>query len=178
MSDKHRIDGSRIHLRSVRPADATERYVSWLNDPEVNRYLEVRFSPQTLEGVRAYIDDMAKSADYVFLAIMLNDGARHIGNIKIGPINRAHLFADIGIVIGEKDCWGKGCATEAIALATRYAFDSLGLHRLEAGAYAPNMGSAKAFLKAGWREEAREAAKWLVDGEFVDGIRVACVKGR
>ncbi len=178
MSDKHRIDGPRLHLRSVRPSDATERYVSWLNDPEINRYLEVRFSPQTLEGVRAYVTEMAGSEDYAFMAIVLNDGDRHIGNIKIGPMNRAHRFADIGIVIGEKDCWGKGYATEAIALATRYAFETLDLHRLEAGAYAPNMGSAKAFLKAGWKEEGLESAKWLVDGVFVDGIRVACVRGR
>lgn len=178
MSDRHRIDGPRLHLRSVRASDATERYVAWLNDPEINRYLEVRFAPQTIEGVRAYVDDMARSDDYAFMAIVLNDGGRHIGNIKIGPMNRAHRFADIGIVIGEKDCWGKGYATEAIALATRYAFETLDLHRLEAGAYAPNMGSAKAFLKAGWKEEGLEAAKWLVDGVFVDGIRVACVRGR
>ena len=177
MIDKHRIDGSRLHLRSVRSSDVTESYVSWLNDPEVNRYLEIRFSSHTLESVRAYVEDMAASSDYVFLAIVLNDGTRHVGNIKIGPINRAHRFADVGIVIGEKKDWGKGYATEAIALATRYAFDSLDLHRLEAGAYDCNMGSAKAFLKAGWKEECRETAKWLSDGVYVDGIRVACVRG-
>jgi RimJ/RimL family protein N-acetyltransferase len=170
------IQGSRLHLRGVRPEDATERYVGWLNDPEINRYLEVRFSPQTLEGVRAYVEEMADSPDYAFLAIVLDEGKRHIGNIKIGPVNRAHGFADIGIVIGEKDCWGKGYAAEAIALATSYAFDGLGLHRVEAGAYAPNMGSAKAFLKAGWKEEGRETAKWSDGESYVDGIRVACVR--
>ena len=176
MSDKHRIDGPRLHLRSARPSDASDRYVAWLNDAEINRYLELRFSTHTLAGVKAYIAEMAESTTYVFLAIVLNDGERHIGNIKIGPINRAHRYADIGIVIGEKDAWGKGYATEAISLATRYAFETLGLHRLEAGAYEPNMGSAKAFIKAGWHEEGREIAKWSVDGKFVDGIRVACIR--
>lgn len=175
MSER-RIDGPRLHLRSVRPSDATERYVGWLNDPEINRYLEVRFSKQTLEGVKAYVAEMAESRDYAFFAIVLNDGDRHIGNIKIGPINRAHGFADVGIVIGEKDCWGKGYASEAIGLATRYAFETLGLRRLEAGAYAPNAGSAKAFLKAGWHEEGRELAKWRDGDAIVDGLRVACVR--
>lgn len=178
MRDIPRLQGERLHLRAVRPEDANERYVGWLNDPEVNRYLEVRFTRQTLVGVRAYVAEMAEDPSYAFLAIVLNEGDRHVGNIKLGPINSAHRFADIGIVIGEKDCWGQGYATEAISLATRFAFETLDLHRLEAGAYAPNMGSAKAFLKAGWKEEGREAAKWAVNGEFVDGIRVARVRER
>lgn len=176
MTDRHRISGPRLHLRSPRPADVTDRYVGWLNDPEVNRCLEIRFTPHTKDSVRGYLDKMAADEENVFLAIVLNDGDVHIGNLKIGPINRAHRFADIGIVIGEKGSWGKGYATEAISLATRLAFETLGLHRLEAGAYASNMGSAKAFLKAGWKEEGREAAKWDDGGRFVDGIRVACVK--
>ena len=35
-----RVEGTRIFLRPVRPADVNQRYCDWLNDPEVNRYLE------------------------------------------------------------------------------------------------------------------------------------------
>lgn len=175
MTFKHHIVGERIYLREVLASDVTENYRHWLNDPEINQYLEVRFVPQTLGAIAAYVDKMSKDKDNVFLAIVHKEGNRHIGNLKIGPINRAHRYADIGIVIGEKDLWGKGYATEAIALATRYGFESLGLHRLEAGAYTQNAGSAKAFLKAGWHEEGVEKSKWLLDGRYTDGVRVGCV---
>ncbi len=169
------IEGRRVGLRRVRSSDVTPVYVGWLNDPEVNRFLESRFSPHSLESTAAYVAKLEGDVDNVFLAIIMLDGSRHIGNMKIGPINRQHRCAAVGIVIGEKDCWGKGYATEAISLGTRYSFATLGLHRLEAGAYAENPGSARAFLKAGWHEEGREQSKWRCEDRFVDGVRIACV---
>lgn len=169
------ISGGRLGLRRVCSSDVTPTYVGWLNDPEVTRFLESRFSRHTLESTAAYVAKLAGDADNVLLAIIVLDGGRHIGNLKIGPIDRRHRFADVGIVIGEKDCWGHGFASEAIVLATRYAFDTLALHRLQAGAYAENPGSAKAFLKAGWHEEGRERSKWHCGGRYMDGLRVGCV---
>ena len=61
--------------------------MSWLQDPAVNAYLETRWSPQSLESVRAFVSAMAEDpANYLF-AIVQNQGGRHIGNLKIGPIN-------------------------------------------------------------------------------------------
>ena len=48
---------------------------------------------------------------------------------------------EIGIMIGEKDCWGNGFATECIELVANYAFDVLNLHKLTAGCYANHAGS-------------------------------------
>ena len=44
---------------------------------------------------------------------------RHIGNIKIGPVHSYHRRARIGLLIGEKEFWNRGYATEAIKLAAR-----------------------------------------------------------
>ncbi|MBR4820433.1 GNAT family N-acetyltransferase, partial [bacterium] len=49
---------------------------------------------------------------------------------KIGSINSYHKYADVGFLIGEKDYWGKGIATEAIKLATDFAFNTLGLQTI------------------------------------------------
>ena len=50
-----RIEGERIYLRSLAVEDATEEYVSWLRDEEVNQFLEVHVSNHTLESVRETI---------------------------------------------------------------------------------------------------------------------------
>ncbi|MBI4347015.1 MAG: GNAT family N-acetyltransferase [Elusimicrobia bacterium] len=171
------IAGPRLYLRRVRVADVTPRYVAWLNDPDVNRYLEVRYANHTAAGVRKYVASMEKDGSSVFCAIVLKNGDRHIGNIKIGPVNSVHKFADVSLVIGEKDCWGHGYATEAIRLITRYGFERLGLAKIEAGVYVPNQGSTKAFLKAGYRNEGLERRKFQCGDERVDGVRLGCLPG-
>ena len=106
----------------------------------------------------------------LFLAIVYREGNRHIGNIKLGPISWKHKNAEIGIIIGEKDCWGKGYARQAIELLSEYAFSKLKLHKLTAGCYANNIGSVKAFEKAGFVQEGRKISQYLCEGKYVDGV--------
>jgi RimJ/RimL family protein N-acetyltransferase len=172
---EYHIEGERICLRDVRPDDVNENYIRWMNDPEVTQYLEARFSPCAEDDIKRYVGSMAGKDDEIFLAICLRDGGAHIGNIKLGPINKHHSFAYISLVIGEKGCWGKGYATEAISLMVRFAFDELGLHKVMAGCYANNAGSAKAFEKAGFSREGIERKKWMCNGEYVDGVVLGLV---
>ncbi len=162
----------RIHLRLLSPEDVTEAYVAWLMNPVVNRYLENRWSAQTLESVKSYVAAMnASSHDYMF-GIFLNDTGEHIGNIKVGGVNWIHRYGDVGLLIGEPKAWGQGYGTEAIALATAFAFRELSLNKLIAGIYANNPGSYKAFMKAGYREVGRMEKHRLSQGELVDEILV------
>lgn len=151
-----RFTGSKVVLRLVTLEDCGARYVAWLEDLEVNRYLETRWSTQTLESVRSFVSSMLDSPDSYLFAIISNDSQTHVGNIKIGPIQWRHGFADVSYFIGERAEWGKGLASDAIRVATRVAFERLGLHRLQAGLYEGNLGSAKALEKAGFRLEGRQ----------------------
>jgi RimJ/RimL family protein N-acetyltransferase len=175
MSGTYFLEGKRIYLREVRPTDVNENYYRWMNDPEVTRYLESRFYPSSMDGLRDYVTGKLGDRDNVFLAIVLKDDNRHIGNIKVGPINWIHRCADVGLLLGEKECWGKGYATEAIALVTTYAFKILNLHCLTAGCYALNQGSAKAFLKVGWQQEGLRKSLFICDGVYVDEILLGIV---
>ena len=160
----------RLYLREVRLTDVNERYYAWMNDPEINRYLESRFQTLSLENLTDYVKAMDASPENHFFAICTRDGDRHIGNIKLGPINWHHRRAEIGLVIGEKSYWGKGVATEAIAMVTQYAFENLCLLKLRAGAYAANEGSARAFEKVGWTREGLMRDDVLLDGKPHDCI--------
>ncbi len=162
--------GERIYLREVRLADVNEQYHRWLNDPEVTRYLEIRYVPHSRENIGKYVEAMDGKDDEIFLAICLKKNGRHVGNIKLGPINRIHRFADVSLLIGEKSVWGRGIGTEAIRLLARFAFDVLNLHKLRSGCYADNKGSARAFLKAGFVEEGVLRKQWHVAGRYQDEI--------
>lgn len=149
---KH-CEGKHIYLREICQADVNERYCCWMNDNEVTQFMESRFTPQSHETIKNFIESILGSPNYVFLAIIVKDGEQHIGNIKVGPIDWNHSRADVGILIGEKSAWGKGYATEAIKLIVKCCFEDLKLHKLTAGAYASNKGSIRAFTKAGFKQE-------------------------
>lgn len=154
----------RLCLKRLSAAECTEIYVGWLNDPEVNKYLETRFSGiQTKASIRSFVDDVNRRGNEYLFGIFLRAGDRHIGNIKLGPVTVAHGIADVSLFIGERDAWGKGYASEAIQSITDFGFQSLGLRKLCASMYAPNEGSRRAFLKCGYREEGRRPDHYLLD---------------
>ncbi len=170
------LEGKRIYLREVRPSDVNERYYRWMNDPEITRFLESRFAPNAIENLRDYVAGKLGDRDNIFLAIVLKEEDRHIGNIKLGPIQWIHRLADIGLLIGEKDCWGKGYATEAIQLVSDYAFNVLNLHKVAAGCYGPNEGSARAFQKAGFVVEGVRKEQFYTNGSYVDDILLGLIR--
>lgn len=165
-----RLDGEKIYLRPLTTEDACQEYVNWLNDPEVNQFLEIRFVKHTLEKLKDYIEKINKNPDILFLGIIREDTDAHIGNIKLGPIDWNHRVGDIGIMIGDKSSWGRGYAREAIKLLSDYAFNMLKLHKLEAGAYENNIGSIKAFLKVGFSEEGRKRKRFRCKDTYVDQV--------
>lgn len=164
------METDRLILRCLDPNEVDGRYVGWLNDPVVNRYLEVRLAPQTLESVRGFVADINASDHSLMLGMFVKAAAgQHIGNIKIGPVNRHHKRGDIGLVIGERSQWGKGYAAEAIGRFTDYGHQEMGLVRITAGVYEKNVGSQKAFLKCGYEQEALLKNFWESDGEEREG---------
>ncbi|MBN2382470.1 GNAT family N-acetyltransferase [bacterium] len=167
---KRFLEGKTIYLREVRLSDVNGNYYRWLNDPDVSQYLETRFIPQSMENIKKYVENLDGRKDEIFMAMCLLENDKHIGNIKLGPINWIHRSADISLVIGEKDYWGKGIATEAVSLVTRYAFEVLNMHKLRAGCYDGNKGSIKAFLKNGFEKEGVRKEERFVGDKWVDEI--------
>lgn len=175
-----------ITLRQIELEDCTTTYVEWLNNPDVNQYLETKWSQQTMESVRNFVISQRGNEHSILFAIMWDpDGGRerqeiagrdnrsgqHIGNIKIGPINEHYRHADISYFIGDKALWNKGIATEAIRLVTEFGFDELKLHRVEAGAYAAAVGSWKALEKNGFVREAVFREQVISNGNYMDVYR-------
>lgn len=164
--------GDRICLRLLSPEDVSPQYVSWLNDKEVTEFLEIRWRTHSLDDVREYVKSMNNSDHDFLFGIFLKESGEHIGNIKIGEINPLHRFGDVGLIIGNKNMWGKGYGADAIALVTRYGFGELDLNKLKAGMYDGNMGSYKAFIKAGYSEVGRYRKHRFCHGHYVDELLV------
>jgi RimJ/RimL family protein N-acetyltransferase len=160
----------RIRLFPLTPESVTDAYVGWLADPEINRFLESRFSEQDRASVEAFVSGVNASPKDVVFGIHDVELGRHVGNIKLGPIDHNHGAGEIGIMIGDRAAWGRGVGTAAIAILVSIAREELGLRKLTAGCYVSNVGSRKAFEKAGFSVEGVRLAQCLIDGEPEDVI--------
>ena len=116
----------------------------------------------TLESTRDYVDSLSSLDSVEMLyGIFLRANKKHIGNIKLGPINTIHNHGIVGLLIGDPAEWGKGYGSRAIKLITDYSFNQLGLVSLNAGCYSENIGSYKSFLKAGWSRAGELKSHWV-----------------
>jgi RimJ/RimL family protein N-acetyltransferase len=155
----------RIELFLLEPQHVGPAYVAWLQDPEINRYLESRFAIHTEQSTREFVRDCLGDDRTLFLGIRaVAFGALHVGNIKIGPMDSRHGLGEVGILIGERSTWGHGIATHAIRAVADIARDQLGLRKLTAGCYASNVASCRAFERAGFEIEGRRRDHFLLDG--------------
>jgi len=145
--------GETVYLKEFHIEDSLSNYIKWMEDQEVLRYTDSRYSDNSIEKLKEYVMKISKDPDSLLFAISWKQNYKHIGNIKIGPIDRIHGTASIGILIGEKSYWGKGCGTEAIRLVSDYALNVLKVRKLTAGCVEENQGAIRAFKKAGFNTE-------------------------
>ncbi len=166
------VETPRLRLRNLTADDCGATYVGWLNDPAVNRYLESRHVVHTAVSVAAFVERSNNDHDTLLLGLFLRAGGMHIGNIKIGPVRRPYPVADVGIMIGERQCFGQGFAREAIAAVSVIGFGLMGLQKLAAGMYVSNQASERAFLACGYRREGLHRHAVVLDGVPEDVVSV------
>ena len=170
MQNVEALVGSQVYLRLLNASDVSMDYVSWLNDVDVNRYLESRHVEQTYESCKIFVNQAVSRTDTLLFGIFCNQSNLHIGNIKLGPISERYNRATLGLMIGDKKYWGRGIAREIINLITTFSKDELGLNKIEAGCYCTNKGSEKAFLREGYQIEGLLRNHVVLDGEYEDCI--------
>lgn len=168
----HYDDGGRILLRPLREDDVTDEYLSWFQDAAVTEFLDAKRISR--EDAVRYMQTGRETRAYFMYAVIIKDGGVHIGNVKVGPIQWNHLVSDLVTLIGRREYWGKGFATEAIKLGNRVAFDVHGMRKVSGGIAEGNAGSLKAYTGAGWVIEGRLKGHHLIDGKPHDRILVSC----
>ena len=168
----HAVPFSEQHLRD--PA-----YLSWLHDPEVVRTIgraDYVAAPVPFGEVKTYCKQLMSSDKDLFLALYHTADNRFVGTLKAGHIDWDRGMADIGIMIGEKDYWGRGLATDAIGALSLHLFDALGLRRLTAGAMSVNSAMVKAFEKLGYRREGVLRSQTRHEGGLCDHVLLGCFR--
>ncbi len=161
-----------VHLRDP-------QYLTWLRDRDVVRPLNLPayYNNQvSFAELEAYCQRLWQSATDYFYAIEWLPAGRFIGTAKLGMIDTYANTADVGIMIGARDAWGRGLATDVIATRCQNAFGQLGSRRLTAGAMAINPARIRVFEKLGFRREGCARQHDRVDDQYVDHIQLGCMR--
>ena len=171
MKIKNQIIGENIYLRSLSLNDVTQNYLKWLQDSDVNYFLETRHETQSLKKIKNYVK-LCNNSDKIYLLGIFTKTDIHVGNIKLGPIKINHSVASVSIFLGDKKYWGRGIASDAINSLTRFSFIDLALNKLIAGMYSNNESSLKAFKKVGFVEEGLRKKHYKLESNFIDIIEL------
>jgi RimJ/RimL family protein N-acetyltransferase len=111
----------------------------------------------------------------VEFAIYERASLRCIGSAGLHHMNRVHRNAEYSILIGEKDCWGKGYGTETTFLLLDYAFTALGLHNVLLSTYGYNERAIRAYTRAGFRVIGRRREAARLGDQVYDVIFMDCL---
>ena len=118
-----------------------------------------------------------RSTDDVVLAIIEPEGHSHIGNIGLHRIDWQHRSGEYGIVIGERDYWGRGIGSEATRLICDHGFRRLGLHRIWLGVFAEHEAAIAMYERVGFQVEATLCEAIFSDGRWHDQVLMRMLEG-
>ena len=173
MDDKVVIETERLILRQYRLEDADD-VVEGLNNINVTKWLAGAPYPYTTRDAEYFINKSINEKLYNF-AIVLKSENKVIGGTQLTNIDMYNGTAGGGIWISEK-YWGHGYGTEAFGARIKYAFEVLGLRRLENGYFKENEKSHKMQLRFGYKDEGVRRQKFVsrgsgkIEDEYITGL--------
>lgn len=144
------IYGKKIMLRAMEPSDC-ELTREMFNDPDIEDAVIGWSFPLSKYSQEKWYESHYNDQDFRFIIETPEDGS--IGVATLQDIDWKNRMAYHGIKLAHKEIRGKGYGTDAVMAIMRYAFDELGLNRLNGSWFRDNVASSHMYMKCGWKEE-------------------------
>ncbi|MBM3133548.1 MAG: GNAT family N-acetyltransferase [Chloroflexi bacterium] len=142
------LEGRKIVLRAKHVDDARKDY-TWASDSEIMRldaadYIPLSYSAYLVKYVEGLHDPTKRQ-----FAIETHEG-KHIGNCVCYNFHNLYKEAELGIVIGDREYWGKGFGSDAVVTLARFIFDELEVKRICLHTLTWNIRAQRCFEKCGF----------------------------
>jgi RimJ/RimL family protein N-acetyltransferase len=161
--------GKQVVLRELRTSDAASLF-AMLTTEEVSRFISP--PPTTVEGFEKFIAWTLRMRDlgtYACFAVTLQGSDVAIGIFQLRELEPGFATAEWGFAIGSP-YWGSGAFIDSAELVIRFAFETVGVHRLEARASVRNGRGNGALRKLGAVQEGVLRRSFLRNGEYHDQV--------
>ena len=168
-----RLRSKRVYLRAPEPEDCDSLVSLYRSSRQHFRgFAHSDYSRERFELMQL---DSAKDSNENFLICRTDDNAI-IGTLNFSQIFRGsfqNAYLGYQLFAGYT---GNGYMTEAVAIALRYAFNDLGLHRIEANVQPVNKASVAVLLRSGFTKEGFSKRYLKINGRWRDHERWAILK--
>jgi ribosomal-protein-serine acetyltransferase len=168
-----------ILIRTLRQEDVSPLYEAARESiAEVSPWLPWCHENYSIEETREFIASRelaSQSGEWYSFGIFEKDGGRFLGGVGINFINRVHQMANLGYWV-RTSAAGRGIATKATRAVARFAFEQIGLNRIEIVAAVGNIPSQRVAEKAGAVREGVLRKRLLIRGESQDAVMFSLVK--
>ena len=161
------LTGTTVTLRELQMSDASS-LLTMLTSQEVARFISP--APATIEGFERFIAWALReraAGNYVCFAVVPHGLSTAVGLFQIRQLEAGFKTAEWGFAMGSA-YWGTGMFADGGKLALDFAFETLGIHRLEARAAVVNGRGNGALRKIGAVQEAVLRRSFLCDGTYID----------
>ena len=157
--------------------DQAEIFHRWLQDPEVILYSLNAFQQMdSLAKVSRWLEATLADPRCLNLGVYLAETRELIGHVGIAGMSTVNQAGEYFILLGEKQYWGQGIATEVTRQVVARGFAELGLNRIMLTVSEPNKGGVKAYLRAGFQLEGRLRQACFRSGSFHDKLVMSVLR--
>ncbi|WDE98193.1 GNAT family protein [Lentisphaera profundi] len=172
----HFLKGNNLELEAISLDHISDKYISWFHDKDVKKGLYSGRKPASTTSLESYIATTLANPKAIMFAIIYQ--SEHIGNIKIDNFDSISQTAELGILIGEKQHWGKGLGFEACQLVIDYAFNELNFRKILLSVFTNNPNATRLYEKLGFNIEGQLKEQVYIDGQYVDKIYMGLFKDK
>jgi RimJ/RimL family protein N-acetyltransferase len=169
------IKGKKVALRAVEERDLPMLH-KWANDPDTQDVIGLVHFPSSMDFHKHWFEALRSDPLNQRLAIEAPE-AGVIGLSSIISIDWRNRHAWHGVMLGDVDIRGKGYGIDTVMATMRYAFDEMGLQRLDGSIIEYNTTSYSFYCgKLGWKEEGRRRNYYFRRGRYWDQIVVGIIR--
>ncbi len=170
------LKGTQVYLRPYAPETDAAKVHQWFNDPEVTHFMVTGRYPTTELQARALLEAQVRSEEHVVFVVVDSATEKPLGLVGLYDMDMVVRKAEMRIIIGEKEYWGKGVGTEAVELITYYGFDRLQLNKVYLGVMEENIKAVKAYEKAGFAHEGVLKDDLFRNSRYYDCVNMALLR--
>ena len=176
MKDLYR--GTLVRLATESPEEYAKAFARWGRDTEYHRLADS--DPSQLWSEKKFKEWMEKDdekdrADLIRFSIRTLAEDKFIGETTLW-FNWQQADAWVGIVIGERDYWGKGYGTDAMRLVVQYGFLEANLRRVSLALHAYNPRALKSYEKVGFKMEGAVRGETFREGRHTDAYYMGILR--
>ncbi len=165
--------GELVRLAMVEPEVRARSEARWQRDSEFHRLADSDPAhPESEKKIKERLEKQAgkdlEPGRYFFSVRTLEED-KYIGFLGLS-VNLIHSEAWVGLGIGEREFWSRGCGTDLMRLCQQYVFAELCLERLSLGVHEYNPRALRSYEKCGFRLEGRTRQDMLREGKRYDSL--------